>query len=151
MRALSISTFFPNIRSIFGDESDVNADGKVSVVITPVLNQMTRGLDEEELEIDLDISLVGSYADPSIDLSDYEPSENPMSDEEEVIFLHAPDPYGFHNPEALTPISEYTNVTLGTQIARSFFPIGFVQSTCSCFRRRRRGNMGDRRFVGTCF
>ena len=77
----------------------MNADGKVSVVITPVLNQMTRGLDEEELEIDLDISLVGSYADPSIDLSDYEPSENPMSDEEEVIFLHAPDPYGFHNPE----------------------------------------------------
>lgn len=114
---------FPNIRSIFGDESDVNADGKVSVVITPVLNQMTRGLDEEELEIDLDISLVGSYADPSIDLSDYEPSENPMSDEEEVIFLHAPDPYGFHNPEALTPISEYTNVTLGTQIARSFFQL----------------------------
>ena len=112
---------FPNIRSTFGDESDVNGDGKVSVVITPVLNQMTRGLDEDQLEFDLDINLVGSYADPSIDLSDYDPSSNPMSDEEEVIFLHAPDPYGFHNPEALTPISEYTNVTLGTQIARSFF------------------------------
>ncbi|MEC7987465.1 MAG: hypothetical protein VX278_20030 [Myxococcota bacterium] len=111
----------PTIEAIFGSPSDVNGDEKVSVVITPVLNQMTRGLDEEETDFEIEISLVGSYADPAVDLTDYDPNVNPMSDEEEVIFLHAPDPYGFHNPEALTPIAEYTNVTLGAQIARAFY------------------------------
>ena len=108
---------FPNLRSIFGDESDENGDSKVAVVITPVLNQMTRGLDEE----DSDLTLVGSYADPSVDLTTFDPEDNPISDEQEVIYVHAPDPFGFHNPTALTPISEYTNVNLGTQIARAFF------------------------------
>ena len=108
---------FPNLRTIFGDESDVNGDEKVNVVITPVLNQMTSGSEDDSS------SLVGSYADPAVDLADFDPNENPISDEMEVIYIHAPDPYGFHNPAALTPIEKYTNVELGTQIAGALFSL----------------------------
>ena len=106
---------FPNITTQFGDASDMNSDSKVSVVISPVLNQMTRTSSDEEVQ------LVGSYADPEVDLNDYDPDENPGSDGQEVIYVFAPDPYGFHNPNAQTTIQEYTDVSLGYQIARAYF------------------------------
>ena len=90
---------FPNLRGYYGDESDENGDGIVSVVITPVLNQMTRNNEE-----DAEITFVGSYADPAVDLETFDPDNNPGSDEQEVIYVFAPDPYGFHNPNALTTI-----------------------------------------------
>ena len=85
----------PNIRDAFGLESDVNEDGKISVVITPVLNYMTQ-FSEDEDEAG---TLVGSYADPEVDLTDFDVQDNPMSDEQEVIYVHAPDPYGYFNNE----------------------------------------------------
>ena len=108
---------FPNLRNAFGTESDMNSDSRVSVVITPVLNQMTRG------EEDTDISLVGSYADPTVDLVGYDPEINPGSDEQEVIYVFAPDPYGFHNPAALTTIDDYTSVELNAQISSAFYKL----------------------------
>jgi hypothetical protein len=108
---------FPNVRGAFGDESDENGDGRVSVVITPVLNQMTRGDD------DSDITFVGSYADPTVDLVAYDPDLNPGSDEQEVIYVFAPDEYGFHNPSALTTIDDYTSVELSSQIAKAFYKL----------------------------
>ena len=109
---------FPNLRAYFGDESDENGDGMVSVVITPVLNQMTRNTDE-----DSEITFVGSYADPTVDLTTFDPDQNPVSDEQEVIYVFAPDPYGFHNPYALTTIEDYTSVNLSSQIARAFYKL----------------------------
>jgi len=109
---------FPNLRAYFGDESDVNSDGLVSVVITPVLNQMTRNTDE-----DSEIQFVGSYADPTVDLDTFDPDQNPVSDEQEVIYVFAPDPYGYHNPYARTTIEDYTSVNLSSQIARAFYKL----------------------------
>lgn len=106
---------FPNITVQFGEVSDMNADSKVSVVISPVLNQMTRSSSDSEVQ------LVGSYADPEVDLNEYDPDDNPGSDGQEVIYVFAPDPYGFHNPSAQTTIQEYTDVSLGYQISRAFF------------------------------
>lgn len=63
----------PNIREAFGLESDVNEDGKISVVITPVLNYMTQFSDDE----DAAGTLVGSYADPEVDLTDFDVQDNP--------------------------------------------------------------------------
>ena len=60
---------FPNLRAYFGDESDENGDGMVSVVITPVLNQMTRNTDE-----DSEIQFVSSYTDPTVDLAAFDPT-----------------------------------------------------------------------------
>ena len=109
---------FPNLRSYFGDESDENGDGMVSVVISPVLNQMTRSTEE-----DSDIQLVRSYADPTVDLETFDPDQNPGSDEQEVIYVFAPDPYGFHNPYALTTIEDYTSVNLSSEIASAFYKL----------------------------
>lgn len=106
----------PNIRAAFGLESDVNEDGKISVVITPVLNYMTQFSDDE----DSVGTLVGSYADPEVDLTDFDVQDNPMSDEQEVIYVHAPDPYGFLNAYAPVTIEAYTGMDLAAEIARAY-------------------------------
>ena len=79
----------PNVRDAFGLESDVNEDDKISIVITPVLNYMTQFSDDE----DSAGTLVGSYADPEVDLTEFDVQDNLMSDEQEVIYVHALDPW----------------------------------------------------------
>lgn len=106
----------PNVRDAFGLESDVNEDGKLAVVITPVLNYMTQFSDDE----DSLGTLVGSYADPEVDLTDFDVQDNPMSDEQEVIYVHAPDPYGFLNAYAPVTIEAYTGLDLAAEIARAY-------------------------------
>jgi hypothetical protein len=110
------TNIIPNIRAIYGEESDVNGDGKVSVVVTPVLNYMTLFTEDETLEGEL----VGSYADPEVDLNAFDVLENPMSDEQEVIFVHAPDPLGFLNPNVPVGVDAYTATGLSAEIARAF-------------------------------
>ena len=39
---------FPNVTNIFGDVSDINSDGKVTILITPVLNKMSQSLSSSE-------------------------------------------------------------------------------------------------------
>ena len=78
---------------------------------------MTTFVEEEE-----DIGkLVRSYVDPETDLNDYDIEENPMSDEQEVIYVFAPDPLGFANPniEDLT-VEAYTQMELLAEVARGY-------------------------------
>ena len=106
----------PNLRSIYGDESDVDTNGLVHVVVTPVLNAMSLTSEDEE-----DYAhLIGSYADPEVDLTEWSPDINPLSDEGEVIYVSAPDPHGFFNPYAPVSLEEYTSVELAAEVARSF-------------------------------
>jgi hypothetical protein len=107
----------PNVRTYFGDESDVNGDGLVSVVVTPVLNEMTLGSEDE----DDWASVVGSYADPEVDLRTWDAESNPGSDEQEVMYVFAPDPYGFYNPYATVDTDQYTAMELAAQIGRAFY------------------------------
>lgn len=109
----------PNLRRIFGEESDVNGDGLVSVLITPELNVISYTSDDEDEQG----GLVGSYADPEVDLNDWSATTNPGSDEQEIIYVFAPDPYGFLNPSATATVDEYTSMELAAQIARSFFSL----------------------------
>jgi hypothetical protein len=110
------SNIVPNVRALFGDESDIDGDGRVSVVITPVLNAITLTSDD-----DSDYSRVlPSYAEPSVDLQDFDYRTNPGSDEAEVIYVHAPDPYGFFNPNTAPTVEDYTNYQLSSEVARSF-------------------------------
>lgn len=110
------TNIFPNVNTLFGDESDVNGDGLVSVVISPVLNSLPLTSEDED---DWD-SLVESYADPEVDLTEWDAETNPASDEQEVIYVFAPDPYGLYNPLATTTVDEYTSMALASQIARAF-------------------------------
>ena len=114
---------FPNVADIFGDVSDINSDGKVTILITPVLNKMSQSLstssdtaEEEEEEEDTVVKIISSFALPGVDLEEYDPSGNALSDEQEIIYLYAPDPYGFHNPDALVPVDSYTQIGLGSSI-----------------------------------
>lgn len=114
----------PNVRTYFGIqdsedpvyESDINADGRVSVVITPVLNAMALSAEDED---DRGL-IVKSYVEPAVDLTEYDAEENPGSDEQEVIYVFAPDPYGFYNGLGTATVDEYASMELSAQIARSF-------------------------------
>ncbi len=68
--------------AILGEPSDVDGDGRINILITPVLNST--------LEVD-------SYTD-SRNVLPFEPIANPISNESEVIYLFAPDSLGNYNP-----------------------------------------------------
>jgi hypothetical protein len=106
----------PNLKSRFGSVPDINGDGKVSIVISPVLNAMTRNPEDEDDRG----SFVASYTDPETDLEDYDISDNPQSDEQEVIFVFAPDPFGFANPFVRSTVESYTSMGLLAEIAKGY-------------------------------
>lgn len=106
----------PNVRSLFGQESDINGDGRVSVVISPVLNAITlTSSDEADFT-----EVLSSYAEPEVDLNTYDYESNPGSDQQEVIYVFAPDPNGYANPNAPTDVEDYTSYRLAAEVARSF-------------------------------
>ncbi len=106
---------FPNVTAMFGDVSDIDEDGRVDVFITPELNALPQTSTDDE---DWD-RVVPSYAEPSVDLQDYDIKTNPGSDQREVIYVYAPDPEGFLNPGAKVPIERYTNYSVAAEVARS--------------------------------
>ena len=114
-----------NLSTYFGEVSDLNGDGVVNVVVTPVLNKLTEGQESA----DGSVSIIGGYADPEVDLADYDPMDNPQSDEQEVICF-APDPYGFYNNKAKVTLK---NTRYGNRRADcSGLPAAdFVQPTCA--------------------
>lgn len=107
----------PNLRRIFGEESDENSDGLVTVLITPRLNVISYTAADEEDQG----GIVGSYADPEVDLSAWNARSNPGSNEQEILYVFAPDPYGFLNPAAKVTVEDYTSQELVARIAGSFF------------------------------
>lgn len=104
-----------NFNDLFGEASDINGDGKITVLITPILNTLPLSSSDEE-----DWEEVISYADPDVDLAEFDYKSNPGSDEQEVIYVFAPDPYGFYNPYKTTTVAEYTTMELTAEIARSY-------------------------------
>jgi hypothetical protein len=104
-----------NVDHLFGEPSDINEDGKITVLVSPVLNTLPLTSDDED-----DWSKVFSYADPESDLSTFDDKSNPSSDEQEIIYVFAPDPYGFYNPYKTTTVDEYTTMELTAEIARSY-------------------------------
>jgi len=117
-----------NFRDLFGEESDINEDEKISVVISPVLNAISFTSEDEDDWSDI----LDSYADPVTDLNDFDDS-NPCSDEQEVIYTFAPDPFGFYNSQNKPTVEEYTSVSLAAQIARGFLNlISYNQHVFAC-------------------
>ena len=102
-----------NLEALLGDFSDVNADQRVTVLITPVLNRLPRSATDP----DDWAAVFESYADPEVDLTEYDPDENPISDYQEIIYVFAPDPYGYYNNDFVTTVDAYTSMSLAAQIA----------------------------------
>jgi hypothetical protein len=109
----------PNITAIYGEIGDFDEDGKVAVLITPVLNRITLTSEDE----DDFAAVLPSYAEPAVDLNAFDYRSNPGSDEGEVVYLYAPDPYGYFNPYAPTGIDDYTSFNLAAEVARSYTTI----------------------------
>jgi hypothetical protein len=108
------ANIYANLTTLFGVPSDVNGDGRVTVLITPVLNAMPRNAEDPDVRD----SIVASYADPAVDLSPYDPTSNPGSNEQEVIYVFAPDPNGYYNAFHRTSVEEYTSMSLAGQTAQ---------------------------------
>jgi hypothetical protein len=104
-----------NLRAQLGNESDLNGDGAIIVLITPVLNSISLTAADDNYWH----SVVESYADPEVDLNDYDPELNPGSDEAEIIYMAAPDPSGYFNYLNPVGVDAYTSVTLSGLIARN--------------------------------
>ncbi len=109
----------PNFTDLFGETSDIDDNGLISVLITPVLNEIPRS----SPDTDDHASIVPSYTDPKVDLQPYDYTDNPGSDEQEVIYVFAPDPYGFYNPQKTTSVDAYTSQELVGQIARGLYKL----------------------------
>ena len=105
-----------NINDLFGEASDINGDEQITVVVSPVLNALPLTSDDDEDWT----SVVGSYAAPKVDLVDFDEVDNPGSDEQEVLYVFAPDPLGYANPYAPVTVEEYTSMALAAEIARSY-------------------------------
>ena len=108
------TNIMPNVTGLLGDTSDEDSDGRVSIVISPVLNAISMTSDDED---DWE-TLVEAYTDPETDLGDFSSEENPCSDEQEVIYVYAPDPYGHFNPFATVTVDEYTGMDLAGRIVQ---------------------------------
>ena len=102
-----------NLEALLGDFSDVNGDERVTVLVTPVLNRLpTTSIDPDD-----HAAVFESYADPEVDLTEYDSEENPISDYQEIIYVFAPDPYAYFNENFATTVEAYTGMSLAAQIA----------------------------------
>ena len=107
------SNIMVNLESLLGDFSDVNGDDRVTVLVTPVLNHLPQTADDP----DEHAAVFESYADPEVDLNEFDQESNPASDYQEIIYVFAPDPYGYLNPDFTTTVEAYTSMSLAAQIA----------------------------------
>jgi len=103
-----------NLEDVLGDFSDVNGDERVTVLITNVLNHIPLTATDPEDQA----AVIESYADPEVDLTEYDSVLNPGSNYQEIIYVFAPDPYGYYNPRATTTVAAYTSMSLAAQIAQ---------------------------------
>lgn len=108
-----------NLRGYFGDESDVDNNDAVTVLLTPVLNTLNQT--NSDPSDDGQVREVLAY--PEIDLIEYNPQANPGSNYQEILYLPAPDPAGFFNPVAggggEAAIDAFVTLTMSASLAKA--------------------------------
>ncbi|MDP6933160.1 MAG: hypothetical protein QGG40_09600, partial [Myxococcota bacterium] len=108
-----------NIREYYGTESDLDGNERVNFVITPWVNRLSlTSTDEDDFEV-----LVEAYSDALVDLNERDEDLNPLSDEQEVIYLFAPDPNGFANPYATRTVDDLAGIGLLHSLARHYYEL----------------------------
>ena len=103
---------YPTLTNLFGEPSDVDGDCRVTVFISHRLNALTAESEDEGVD-----NTVRSLSEPAIDLWERNLSENPFSNEEEILYIYAPDPVGFWNGNNSIQIDEYLNYQVAGSIA----------------------------------
>jgi hypothetical protein len=106
---------YPNVTGLFGEPSDINEDGRIDLFISPELNALPLTSSDEDIQV----TVLPSFAEPSVDLDEYDIKSNAGSDEREVIYAYAPDPNAYYHSGVDVPINEYTSYSLAAELARS--------------------------------
>lgn len=105
---------YPTVTSLYGTPSDVDQDCRVTVFLSHRLNDLT---DTNEDEGD-DYFIVKSFVEPEVDLWLTDNVVNPGSNQEEVIYVFAPDPVALWS-DHVVPLQDYLNYDLAGRIAVS--------------------------------
>ena len=103
---------FPTLTNLFGEPSDVDGDCRVTVFISHRLNALTAESEDEGVD-----NTVRGLSEPAIDLWERNLAENPFSNEEEILYIYAPDPVGFWNGANAIQLDEYLNYEVTGSIA----------------------------------
>jgi hypothetical protein len=94
-----------------GSFSDIDANSRFTVFITEQMNEIPL-TDGDPLDLPIGVPHHGFSM--TTDLLPFDPITNPCSNEQETIFVHAPDPQSYFNP--------YSNpVTLATYLSNDLF------------------------------
>ncbi len=102
----------PTLAALYGELSDVNGDCRVTVLVSHRLNELTR-----DLELPY---MVRSLVEPEVDLWAEDQSLNPNTNEQEIVYVYAPDPLELYNPNVSVQLDNYLSYELAGQIAYSW-------------------------------
>jgi len=107
-----IENIYPLETALLGDPSDIDGDEAITILITPIVN---RDLNVEVGDFRNDREM---YTD-SRNLLPFDPVANPLSNEQEILFVFAPDSQrNYNSPQTqLMTAAQYTNRVLKAWIA----------------------------------
>ena len=106
---------YPTLTGLYGEPSDVDQNCRMTVFISHRLNRLTQTSEGE----DDNNFVVRSFAEPDIDLWERNLQQNPYSNEQEMVYVYAPDPVGFWS-DAPVALDSYLNFDLAGRIAVAF-------------------------------
>jgi len=103
---------YPTVTGLFGATSDVDNNCRVTVFLSHRVN----GLRQTDDDPANDAFAVKSFSEPEVDLWESSLLINPRSNEEEIVYLFAPDPVGLWSDEKV-PVEDYLDFNLAGQLA----------------------------------
>ena len=103
---------YPTLTSLYGEPSDVDQNCRMTVFISHRLNRLT-AVSSDDTD---DSFVVRSFAEPGIDLWERNLQANPYSNEQEMIYVYAPDPVGFWSENAVQ-LGGYLDYDLAGRVA----------------------------------
>ena len=109
---------WPTLTGLFGEPSDVDENCRVTIFLSHRLNKLT-STDSDNTN---DAFTVRSFAEPDIDLWQSNLTANPNSNEQEILFVYAPDPVGFWSDQ-LVSLEDYLSYELAGRIAIGLFDL----------------------------
>jgi len=106
------SNIFPTLTTLYGEPSDVDGNCRMTVFLTHRVNGLTEGATSELGQN----RILKSFAEPEIDLWELDLALNPGSNQQDVLYLYAPDPLGIWGPTAVG-LEDYLNYEVSGRMA----------------------------------
>ncbi len=104
------NNFVPTLTSLFGDLPDVDNNCRISIFLSSRMNQLS-------IDSEAEGRIIKSLAEPDVDLWQSDNDLNPGSNEQEVLYVYAPDPLGLANADSPVALDDYLDYDLAGQIA----------------------------------